>query len=167
MSTNVEHAYLIVGRYKTPGKQILIDGMKSDVSQERGERYFEETIKPQNLEAIKNWELQIDGYRDPSRPVTWTFDTWWSGLKDVEYRGWKAELRGGTSTQAIDLKADYWQWGYPMNAVAAILDTLHSEGWTIIHVSEDHGIYQGENTNTEAYPTRTRFLLKRSLPKMA
>lgn len=63
---------------------------------------------------------------------------------------------------AIELPADMvWDWGYPVAAALAELDRLESQGWKIIHVSEDHGLYQGADANDEAYLTRVRYLLHR------
>jgi hypothetical protein len=69
---------------------------------------------------------------------------------------------GVTQTSVDDnLRRD---WGFPLIEALRELNRLEEQGWKIVHVSEDHGLYQGADTADEAYLTRVRYLLHTSQP---
>lgn len=82
---------------------------------------------------------------------------------EPEKRSWKSRLI--TSTETIQIPEPdglSWSDGAPSTWIAEKLDSFSKSGWNLIHVSEDHGLYQGADVPNESYPTRIRFLLQRS-----
>jgi hypothetical protein len=91
-----------------------------------------------------------------------SFDDWFKSLAK-EHRTWKADFIRSTLTEAMDLPIDVeYAWGFPSAAVNALLEKLADEGWRLIHVSEDRGLYRGEDAQNESAPTRARFLMERN-----
>lgn len=100
-------------------------------------------------------------YPDPTKPSTQRpeFEQWSRG-NTKEKRTWRAELVTGAGGTPVELGKLEWQWGYPIAAALRELDRLEKQGWKLVHVSEDHGLYSGADTNDEAYLTRVRYLLR-------
>ena len=75
--------------------------------------------------------------------------------------GWIAEFVDGEEQTDVELDAIVWTQGFPAAAVAAALNQLGTEGWRVLHVSEDRGLYSGPHANSDAFVTRARYLLRR------
>jgi len=76
-------------------------------------------------------------------------------------RTWRAELFVDGASLAIATPPDVdGAWGLPVDWVLAELEALERQGWTVLHVSEDRGIYAGRDCPEEALPTRVRYLLR-------
>lgn len=54
-----------------------------------------------------------------------------------------------------------WDFGFPIEDTLAILNELAAEGWEIVNVSEDRGIYKGVTNLTDSAVTTVRYLLVR------
>jgi len=84
----------------------------------------------------------------------------WSSSCTKEKRTWRAELITGSGITPLDVGTLNWNWGYPIAAAVRQLDLLEKQGWKLVHVSEDHGLYAGADTIDEAYLTRVRYLIR-------
>lgn len=93
-----------------------------------------------------------------------TFSSWLAGLPPTsDVLTWQSELvHGDGRVEPYDLGDPGWSWwGVPASQVAAVLDALASEGWSLVHVSEDKGLFSGATAGFESYPARIRYLLRR------
>jgi hypothetical protein len=99
-------------------------------------------------------------YPDPQPPSgkCSDFDQWFN-INSKDKRTWKAEFIRGERSELLVFDALDWSWGYPIAAAMRELDRLAREGWKLVHVSEDHGLYAGADAADEAYLTRVRYLL--------
>ena len=57
----------------------------------------------------------------------------------------------------------YWDFGLPMEGILSVLNDLATEGWSVVHVSEDRGIYAGATNHTDSSVTTSRYLLVREV----
>ncbi len=73
---------------------------------------------------------------------------------------WRASLF--IDGERKDLPAvDSWAYGLPIESVLGVLNELAAEGWSVVQVSEDRGIYAGVTNNTDSAVTKARYLLVR------
>jgi hypothetical protein len=97
----------------------------------------------------------------PPLTVSSSFSAWFQ-QNSKEKRTWRAELITRDARQVLDLGRNLrWQEGFVVESAMRELDRLEREGWTLVHVSEDHGLYAGADAVDEAYLTRVRYLLHR------
>ena len=54
-----------------------------------------------------------------------------------------------------------WNFGLPIEDVLRVLNEIAAEGWYVVQVSEDRGIYAGETNQTASAVTTARYLLAR------
>jgi hypothetical protein len=54
-----------------------------------------------------------------------------------------------------------WSFGLPIEDVLRVLNEIAAEGWYVVQVSEDRGIYAGETNQTASAVTTARYLLAR------
>ncbi len=95
----------------------------------------------------------------PDKPAKYAI---WFSRKKHQTRTWQASFVTDTDERPIDLESPLsWAWGFPIAASLRELNRLEREGWTLVHVSEDHGLYAGADATDEAYLTRVRYLLSR------
>lgn len=107
-------------------------------------------------EAVKRYPI------DNRRPAQPTFDDWWSknSTKVVTWVGQFYE--SGHNPRTIDVDALTWDYGLPVEPILAALDSLLAEGWRLVHVSEDRGLYTNPDVVVnDSYPTRVRYLVER------
>ena len=95
---------------------------------------------------------------------------------DALYREWHNRSFGGISKERIWVgffldgesevsvleKGRKWTYGFPITEALGILNKLSSRGWDVMHVSEDRGLYTGEDAVNESSITTARFLLRRT-----
>lgn len=94
---------------------------------------------------------------DPSRG---NFDV---SVEIEESAAWGAELFiGGTRRRLPDIES--WSYFFPMDSVAATLNDLAGEGWSVVHVSEDRGLYTSDIVQNMSAPVAARYMLVRSQP---
>lgn len=84
-----------------------------------------------------------------------------SGTRVTETVVWAAGLYLGGKYQRLAAFED-WAFGFPIENVLGVLNDLSAEGWSVVHVSEDRGLYTGRTTQTDSAVTRARYLLARS-----
>ena len=65
-----------------------------------------------------------------------------------EATGWRAALALGGAQEEFDLGARESSYGLPAPQIAAKLDALAADGWEVLHVSEDRGVYVGPHAGT-------------------
>ena len=100
---------------------------------------------------------------DPDPPDIPAYSSWYdSNKRDV--RTWRVELHTAEGSVPLSFDAGNWSWGYPIQGALSLLDQLDSDGWQVLHISEDHGLYRGADAQDESYPTRVRYLLRRPAP---
>ena len=100
-------------------------------------------------------------YPEPKRPDPPNYVDWWMNNR-TSHRTWKVEFvtTGGVENIELGRSLDS-SWGFPIMRALAELERLQQDGWTLVHVSEDHGLYSGADAATEAYLSRVRYLLSR------
>lgn len=54
-----------------------------------------------------------------------------------------------------------WEFGLPIESVLGVLNEIAADGWRVVHVSEDRGVYSGITNQTAAGVTKARYLLAR------
>jgi hypothetical protein len=56
---------------------------------------------------------------------------------------------------------DSWTFGFPIEGVIGVLNTLSRDGWSVAQVSEDRGLITGANGHPDSAVTTARYLLVR------
>lgn len=73
---------------------------------------------------------------------------------------WQAELLlDGERRGFEDILS--WDYYFPMEPIAQILNTLADDGWAVTHVSEDRGLYASDLASNMSAPINVRYLLAR------
>lgn len=158
------YATLHVGRYRYQVAELVDeDGATRRLTAEEAREQFD-TLTPAQR-----------GVGQENKVPTTVFDHWWKGLPDaptasfrpagaVKVLTWKAELITAEGTVPIDLgrPVNTTDAGYPIQVAMRLLERLAADGWRLMHVSEDHGLYRGADAPYEAYLTRVRYVLARS-----
>jgi hypothetical protein len=98
----------------------------------------------------------------PRFPVS-PFQQWFRLLKVSSERIWVARLFEDGKETPMPMNVERRQFNFPIPEVLSLLDTLSRAGWTIVHVSEDRGLYSGEDAPSESAITTVRYLLRRSV----
>lgn len=137
-----------ITRGAPPGRndEITIEGRIHKVPAGTAEKFITEEMNRRHPEP------------EPPAEEWATFDYWFN-QKSTEKRTWKAEFITGLHSEALKFDALTWSWGYPVAAAMNELDRLTQDGWKLVHVSEDHGLYAGADVSDEAFLTRVRYLL--------
>lgn len=77
-------------------------------------------------------------------------------------RTWRATMFWPENREPIPTPENLdWEYGIPSSWIASELSRLELDGWTVLHTSEDHGLYKGEDAVDESFATRVKFLLHR------
>lgn len=78
----------------------------------------------------------------------------------VKRPAWAAELFLEDSQRPLQ---DIYSWSYsfPMEAISRTLNELATEGWSVVHVSEDRGLYPATIASNVSAPVTVRYLLVR------
>lgn len=110
--------------------------------------------------ALADWDKV---HRPPKGLTAHDLNDWKAGLSHQSQRSWTAELVDGDGRcEPHDLGAAEWSWwGAPVAATNRLLNRLSGEGWSLVHISEDRGLYQGVDATDESSPTRIRYLMRR------
>jgi hypothetical protein len=139
------YATLGIGRLSYDVVEIVADGKTIELTESQARDYHAKLPAPK------------PGYA-PTPP----FDPWWKYQEKKRYRVWVAELITAAGTTPVDIgDAVRGRWGFPVQAAMRLLEQLGNEGWRLVHVSEDHGLYNGADARDEAYLARVRYLLSR------
>jgi hypothetical protein len=113
--------------------------------------------------VLHDARLYWDQQPPAATPQRLSYQQWLGDQLNDPRRDWQAELvhgDGQCEPQNLGESSSSW-WGAPLVGIAALLDDLTSQGWQLLHVSEDRGLYSGADVGEESYPTRQRYLLKR------
>jgi len=106
-------------------------------------------------------DLRKKACPEPSREPVPNFDQWFK-TNSTEHRSWAAAFLDSAHELSIDLPADVnYAWGFPSIVVHGLLERFTTEGWRLVHVSEDRGLYEGADARNESYPARVRYLLEK------
>jgi hypothetical protein len=54
-----------------------------------------------------------------------------------------------------------WSFGLPIEGVLEVLNEIAADGWYVVQVSEDRGLYAGTTNRTDSAVTTARYLLAR------
>jgi hypothetical protein len=90
-------------------------------------------------------------------------EQWEKGAEAEHDRGWRCYLvksSGDASRRQIEMSST-WS-GVPLETITQQLNELAGDGWRVVAVSEDRGLYLGIDTHDESYPARLRYLLERT-----
>lgn len=75
-------------------------------------------------------------------------------------RGWQAEYFGvDCPIGEPDAFWSEWSFGAPIEQILEVLDAFAAKGWQVVRVSEDRGLYQGEDSRDVAGVTTMRHWL--------
>jgi hypothetical protein len=84
----------------------------------------------------------------------------WFKSKAMDHRTWRADIVLSSGTTPVQLPEPLdWFWGFPSASVNKLLEDLELDGWKLVQVSEDHGLYAGTDAPNESFPSRVRYLL--------
>jgi len=75
---------------------------------------------------------------------------WWTAYFGVEQ---PAEAQGDFWTE--------WSYGFPIERTLVVLAALAADGWRVARVSEDRGLYKGDDATSDSSVTTTRHWLTR------
>ncbi len=89
-----------------------------------------------------------------------SFDTWWN-QEAKEVRAWSAAVFEEGQRRDLAWSARIWPYGFPIEKVLQELNRLKGEGWRLLQVSEDRGLYAGQDAQTESGVVTARYLLTR------
>lgn len=89
------------------------------------------------------------------------FTEWRKEASATEERGWQAVWFGAGGEQTLQFPSLASRFGVPAEAMVSALNRYSAEGWRLVNVSEDRGVYRGADTFDEAYVSRIRYLLTR------
>lgn len=73
---------------------------------------------------------------------------------------WAASLYLGDEPEQLPAFPS-WDFGLPIEGVLEVLNRIAADGWRVVHVSEDRGVYAGITNRTDASVTKARYLLAR------
>jgi hypothetical protein len=134
-----------------PVDEVILNGQVVQVEPGKAEDFVD-------AEARRRFPVQ----EPPSVGQASNFEQWYQGIQK-EIREWRAEFIVPAEVAEIPIEnAPRRGWGFPITEALRELDRLEKQGWRIVHVSEDHGLYAGADTTDEAYLTRVRYLLHNS-----
>jgi hypothetical protein len=102
-------------------------------------------------------------HRKPS-PSTLTFEEWVAGANaSSRFRTeWRATYFAEGMSRDLQVLADEWVYGAPLEAILTVLNGLGAAGWKLIAVTEDKGVYSGVESANSAAPVRLRYTLMRT-----
>jgi hypothetical protein len=91
------------------------------------------------------------------------FLPWWKDIGNKrEMRVWRTRIVYAATVQPVEFADEStYGWGYPMMGIQRELERLGSEGWSLVHVSEDRGLYKGLDSDNESRLVGVRYLLAR------
>ena len=135
------------GTMPDPFDEITIAGTVHKVAPGKAEEFVAKEVARRFPEPV-----------EPSIPDA--FDKWFT-QNSREKRTWHAELVTGEGSRRIGIDDARQKWGFVIGAAMRELDRFERDGWTLVHVSEDHGLYAGADSPDEAYLTRVRYLLRK------
>jgi hypothetical protein len=104
--------------------------------------------------AIERWQARTARANAPVRKP--------QEPKLKKRRTWAAELFLPKGRERLSFEPDDWPYGLPIDEVTEVLNRLAGEGWKVLHVSEDRGLYTGPDTESDSYVTRARYMLGRA-----
>jgi hypothetical protein len=104
-------------------------------------------------------------HRKPS-PSTLTFEEWAQavGASSRWRTEWRATFFADGMTRDLQVLAEEWVYGAPLEAILNVLNALGAAGWKLVTVTEDKGVYSGVESANSAAPVRLRYTLMRSRP---
>lgn len=102
-------------------------------------------------------------HRKPSLS-TLTFEEWaQSAGAETRWRTeWRATFFADGLSRDLQVLAEEWVYGAPLEAILNVLNGLGSAGWKLVTVTEDKGVYSGVESANSAAPVRLRYTLMRA-----
>lgn len=137
-------------RIKEPMHRVTFpDGTVVEMRQDQSAGRIEEVFKTR--------------YPEPTAPKAGPdYEAWRKAVDHQPLRTWVARLYLDGESNYLKFDPGDWSDGMPIQAILQQLNDLAHKGWTVMHVSEDRGLYVGEDTQNDAYVTRVRYMLVRS-----
>lgn len=110
--------------------------------------------------------LQYGRINPPPTRSSPSFQEWKSEQPSSEHRTWVCEwfADGQRSTPPQFARRPEHSYGLPIEALLGVLNDLAAQGWVVVSVSEDRGIYAGVDAPTDSGPTKIRYLLENPDP---
>jgi hypothetical protein len=149
------------------GKERLHDGgPRVDVARIRFPDGAESVVAPEAAHDFITAEFRA---RFPQLTVAAQFAEWRETVRIAELRTWVGWLFSGADQVPVDLGLPAAPFGYPIQEVLGCLDRLSTDGWQIVHVSEDrtgHPASRGGHLDGDAAGetgvSTVRYLLSRA-----
>jgi hypothetical protein len=142
------------------GKERLHDGgPRMDVARIRFPDGTETVVTP---ESAEEYVAEAFSAENPPPGVAAQFASWRDTIQIAELRTWAGRLFDRNENLPVDMGLPSSQFGYPIREALSCLDRLSADGWRIVHVSEDRGIYPENDPSGESGVTTVRYLLSRS-----
>jgi hypothetical protein len=120
---------------------------------------------------ITPWAATERLFQELPREMRRRFDDiharWWeemkaSGASAEKFRRWTCfTVVGAGAAERVEADLTDWSSGVPLAGMTELLNRYAGDGWSIVHVSEDRGLYGGEDVPNESYPSRIRYLLSK------
>jgi hypothetical protein len=146
-----EHAYLTIGKYHRV-RVAHPDGTNVTI------------VYDASIPVTKAHDSEYARRAWSQKNPTWNLDAvnaWTSQATVTEERSWETRWYDASGGRSVDANLTNWRDGFPAEGIIALLDSYATEGWEVLHVSEDKGVYRGADALDEAYPARVRYLLRR------
>jgi hypothetical protein len=110
----------------------------------RGKRYVEAEIERR--------------YPEPDATRAPDFTSWWE-TTSIQIEMWSAEFLTASGSEPIKVEGDErTNRKFPVRLALEELDRLESNGWHLVHVSEDRGVDE-KGAGNEAYVASARYLV--------
>jgi hypothetical protein len=121
--------------------------------------------------AGRSEQLLLAHYADNVEPEPGTgeltFEAWLRTAElsvETGLRGWKGTMQIDDVIETIGESCTSWSSVSVPESALPILNALGQDGWEVISVNEDKGLYSGEDAQAESGSSAIRYLLKRAQP---
>jgi hypothetical protein len=153
----MEYMHLVFTRVNV--WRVTSGGITAEVS--GGDIAEGEALAPHNA-IVKAWHsLPLDQRNEFSQQL----ERWQDGAEVEHDRGWRCYVvtsSGQASRRQVEMSST-WS-GVPLETITTQLNEVAADGWSVVAVSEDRGLYLGIDAHDESYPARIRYLLERRSP---
>ncbi|GAB3186853.1 hypothetical protein FHX75_111294 [Micromonospora palomenae] len=124
-----------------------------------------ETVERMRVdEAIKEAFTKLHPKPTPvDEELNKAYRQWETKASVNNVRSWSAGFVEDGRESEVDIgMPTAWSCGLPAKEIVQQLDLLAADGWKLVHVSEDRGIYRGADASTDSSPTTVRYMLQRT-----
>jgi hypothetical protein len=113
------------------------------------------------------WSHYSEQIEPEPNPGDLSFEVWLPTAEvkiETELRGWKGTLQIDDVVETVGDSCTSWSSISVPETALPILNSLGRDGWEVVSVNEDKGLYSGEDAQAESGSSAIRYLLKRAQP---